>query len=155
MLTQQKMRYLFYLPTLFLFISAFGQTNSSKLDSIDKANNKSVIASGTDITKAYVFLKDGDSTIRLTANIRKDHRIFGYSKPNTKSERILLISVFTNDVENNPFGCRLGSYYDTGGMKGMTLKYKETLGKFIKAIAIDNSNNKTVIYFEKKWIHFD
>jgi len=91
----------------------------------------------------------------LTANIRKDHRILGYSKPNTKSERILLISVFTNDVENNPFGCRLGSYYGTGGMKDMTLKYKETLGKFIKAIAIGNSNNKTVIYFEKKWIQFD
>jgi hypothetical protein len=87
--------------------------------------------------------------------MRKDHRIFGYAKPDTKSERLLLISVFTNDVENNPFGCKLGSYYDTSGMDDITLKYKETLGKFIKAVAIDKSNNKTDIYFEKKWIEFD
>jgi hypothetical protein len=45
----------------------------TKLDSIEKANNESIIASGDNITKAFVFLKDGDSTINLTANIRQDH----------------------------------------------------------------------------------
>lgn len=127
----------------------------AKLDSIDKVNNEDVIASGDNITKAFVFLKDSDSTINLTANIRQDHRIFGYAKPDIKSERLLLLSVFTNDVENNPFGCRLGAYYDTGGMEGLTLKYNSIVGNFVKATATDSTNKSTTIYFEKKWIEFE
>lgn len=127
----------------------------TKLDSIEKENNESVVASGDNITKAFVFLKDGDSTINLTANIRQDHRIFGYAKPDIKSERLLLLSIFTNDVENNPFGCKLGAYYDTGGMDELTLKYISTNGNFVKATATDKENNLTTIYFEKKWIEFE
>jgi len=171
-----------YILTLILLISACGQINSTsdnkpteievnmsadtnqlrkptaditKLDSIDKVNNESVIASGDNITKAFVFLKDGDSTINLTANIRKDHRIFGYEEPDTKSERILLLSVFTSDVENNPFSCKLGAYYDTGGMDELTLKYNSTIGSFVKATATDKAHNSTTIYFEKKWVAFE
>ena len=80
---------------------------------------------------------------------------FGYAKPDIKSERLLLLSVFTIDVENNPFGCRLGAYYDTGGMDELTLKYNSTTGDFVKATAIDKANNSTTIYFEKKWIEFE
>ena len=104
-----------YILTLTLFISACGQTNlksdnqeykqanatadtikanqatekQTKLDSIENANNESIVASGDNITKAFVFVKDGDSTISLTANIRQDHRIFGYAMPDIKSERLL------------------------------------------------------------------
>jgi uncharacterized protein (UPF0210 family) len=172
----------FYIFTLTLLIGACGQTNPktdnkenseqtitavdttktnqvteklTTLDSIEKANNESVFASGDNITKAFVFLKDGDSTINLTANIRQDHRIFGYAKPDIKSERLLLLSVFTNDVENNPFSCKLGAYYDTGGMDELTLKYISTTGNFVKATATDKTNNSTTIYFEKKWIDFE
>lgn len=127
----------------------------SKLDSIEKANNESVINVGSNITKAYVSLKDGDSIIYLQANIRKDHRIFGYATPDIKSERLLLFSVFTNDVENNPFGCKLGAYYDTNRMDGLDLKYAATLGNFIKATATDKLNKSTIIYFEKKWIELE
>lgn len=126
----------------------------TKLDSIEKANNESVVASGNNITKAFVYIKAGDSTIHLIANIRQDHRIFGYAKPNNNSERLLLLSIFTNDVENNPFGCRLGAYYDTVGMDALTLKYNSITGNFIKATATDKANNSTTIYFEKKWIEF-
>jgi hypothetical protein len=126
-----------------------------RTDSIDKANNESVIASGDNITKAFVFLKGGDSTINLTANIRQDHRIFGYAKPDINSERLLLLSLFANDVQNNPFGCKLGAYYDTGGMDALTLKYISTTGNFVKAAATDKTNKSTTIYFEKKWIEFE
>lgn len=176
------MRKTIYISTLTLLISSCGQTNPksdcqensertntvvdttkisqeteklTQLDSIEKANNESVIASGDNITKAFVFLKEGDSIINLTANIRQDHRIFGYAKPDIKSERLLLLSVFTNDVENNPFGCRLGAYYDTGEMDELTLKYNSITGNFVKATAIDKANNSTIIYFEKKWIEFE
>ncbi|MBC7947777.1 MAG: amidohydrolase family protein [Chitinophagaceae bacterium] len=123
------------------------------LDSIDRANQEMVRSSGNDVTKAHVSLQD--SLIDLSANIRKDHRIFGYAHPDVKSERIFLLSVFTNDVENNPFNCRLGAYYDTRGMKDLTLKYMASVGEFVRAIAIDKSNKSTVLYFERKWIEFD
>lgn len=166
---------IFSVSILIIVISACGQTNPktsnqenieqpktiqqtvelTKLDSIEKAHNESVVASGDNITKAFVFLKGGDSTINLTANIRKDHRIFGYSAPDVKSERLLLLSVFTNDVENNPFGCKLGAYYDIGGIDQFTLKYISTTGNFIKTAATYKSNERLIIYFEKQWIEFE
>lgn len=175
------MKTIIYILTLALFVSTCKQTKSTsgkktietkeittepteipqsikkstKLDSIDKANNESVVASGDNITKAFVSLKNSDSTIHLGANIRQDHRIFGYAKPDINSEKLFLLSIFTNDVENNPFGCKLGAYYDTGGMENLTLKYKSTTGNFVKAIATDNANNPTTIYFEKKWIELE
>lgn len=124
----------------------------SRLDSIEKANNASVMASGDHITRASVFLKGGDSTIHLTSNIRQDHRIFGYAQPDVRSERLLLLSVFTDDVENNPFGCKFGSYYDTSGMDKLTLKYLSTNNNFVKAAITDQNNQTSMIYFEKKWI---
>ena len=157
-----------YILTLSLIISACGQTNQksdsevdtqakvvfTKLDSIEKVNNERIVASGVDITKAIVFLKEGDSTINLIANIKQDHRIFGYAKPDIKSERLLLLSVFTDDVENNPFGCKLGAYYETAGMGELTLKYITSNGNFVKAVAIDKTNKSTIVYFEKKVIEF-
>ena len=125
----------------------------SKLDSLDKANNESVIASSDNINKAYVSLQD--SLIDLRASMKQDHRIFGYAQPDIKSERLILMSVFTDDVKNNPFGCKLGAYYDTMGMDNLTLKYLATQNNFVKVAAIDNTNKTTIIYIEKKWIVFE
>lgn len=129
--------------------------NTSRLDSIEKANNKSVDESKDNLTKAFVLLSNGDSTIHLTANIRKDHRIFGYANPDINSERLLLFSVFTSDVESNPFGCKLGAYYDTSSIREFTLKYTSTKGSFVQASATDTSGQSTVLYFDKKWIVFE
>jgi hypothetical protein len=163
------MRKSFCILLLSLLFSACGQTNQksdnqvnaqtkvvfTQLDSIEKVNNESIVASGVYLTKAIVYLKEGDSTINLIANIRQNHRIFGYAKPDIKSERLLLLSVFTDDVEKNPFGCKLGAYYETAGMGELTLKFISTNGSFVKAVAIDKSQKLTVVYFEKKWMEFD
>jgi hypothetical protein len=162
------MRKSIYILTSTILFFACGQSNQkkdsqvdtqakvvfTKLDSIEKVNNERIVASGVYITKAIVFLKEGDSTINLIANIRQDHRIFGYAKPDIKSERLLLLSVFTDDVENNPFGCKLGAYYETAGMGELTLKFISSNGNFVKAVAIDKTNKSTIIYFEKKVIEF-
>jgi hypothetical protein len=162
------MRKSIYILTSTILFFACGQSNQkkdrqvdtqakvvfTKLDSIEKVNNERIVASGVYITKAIVFLKEGDSTINLIANIRQDHRIFGYAKPDIKSERLLLLSVFTDDVENNPFGCKLGAYYETAGMDELTLKFISSNGNFVKAVAIDKKNKSTIIYFEKKVIEF-
>ena len=110
----------------------------SKLDSVDQANAKSVQQSD-EVTKAYVNLSSKDSTIRLQANIRLDHRFFGYEEADTQSTKLLLFSIFTNDVEHNPFQLKLGAYYDTSGLesKGLKLKYAGLKGDFVAAKIMD------------------
>lgn len=58
----------------------------SELDSINLENSKSIIASGDNITKAYILK---DSLLYLTADMKKDHRIFGYEKPDLTSKKTI------------------------------------------------------------------
>ena len=89
--------------------------------------------------------------------MRKDHRLFGYEKANTNSRRLILFSIFTNDVEGNPYQLAYGAFYETMGMKGRVLKYMATEGKFIKAQLIDEETKNVIsaMYFEKKWFELD
>jgi hypothetical protein len=121
----------------------------SKLDSINLENNQSIIDSGENITKAYIFLND--SLFDLRADMQKDHRIFGYEKPDIESKKLLLFSIFTTDVENNPFGYELGAYYDMMSSE-ISIIYQGTDGDFIKTVATNKEGKKTTLYFDKKWI---
>ncbi|WP_313183174.1 hypothetical protein [Sphingobacterium siyangense] len=129
----------------------------AKLDSIDHANAQSVLESD-EVTKAYVKLTAKDSIIRLHSNIRIDHRFFGYEQADTQAKKLLLFSIFTNDVEHNPFQLKLGAYYDTSGLdsKGSKLKYVDTKGDFVQAKFIDSTDIPVcTIYFEKKWVEIE
>ncbi len=98
-----------------------------------------------------------DSTVFLMATMRKSYRLFGYEAPTTKSKKLFLFSVFTDDVEGNPFDCDYGSFYETSGMEriGMTLKYtSDTLG-FRKLMMIRNNLINDFAYVEKKWLEFE
>ena len=151
----------FKLMLIFVILSELTKSNQSKLIvnkelvRIDKENSAIINESEEYVTKAFVYLKDRDSTIRLYYVQHQDHRIFGYSKPDVKSERLILFSVFTNDVLNNPFGCKLGAYYECDESIGIKLKYISTNNNFIKASALDSLNNFTILYFEKKWIDLE
>lgn len=122
----------------------------SKLDSIDFNNNKSILDSGENITKAYIYLQD--SLFDLRADMRKDHRFFGYAKPDSTSKKLLIFSIFTDDVDNNPFGYELGAHYDMTDTNGLQIKYHGSVGDFIKTIASDEEGKNTILYFNKKWI---
>jgi len=129
----------------------------SKLDSIDHDNAQSVLESD-EVTKAYVKLTAKDSIIHLHSNIRIDHRFFGYEQADIGSKKILLFSIFTNDVEDNPYQLKLGAYYDTSGLgsKGSKLKYVGTKGDFVQAKFIDSTDIPVcTIYFEKKWVEVE
>ncbi|SKC03903.1 hypothetical protein SAMN05660477_02579 [Soonwooa buanensis] len=103
-----------------------------------------------------VSLSRKDSTMYLTSNIQHDHRIFGYAKPNIKSEKLILFSVFTDEVENNPSKCRFGSYYEMPhNSNKFSLKYKNKTKDFVHAILTDSLNKKHDVYFEKEWVKFD
>ncbi len=127
--------------------------SSNMIDSMDKANSSTITDAEDNIQKASV--SGSDSSIWLTANMKLDHRIFGYEKPDTASRKMILISIFTNDVEGNPFKCPFGSYYETGDMTDMQIKYVSTEGKFIKANVFKNNALQGTVYMDKKWIEFE
>lgn len=142
-----------FLPVVILLLSldASGQLNR---DSLDAANAKAVSADPGFIQKAYIST---DSTIWLIANMRKDHRFFGYEKANTNSTKLILFSIFTNDVAGNPYQLQYGAFYQTSGMENRLLKYVSTEGKFIQAHLLDEKTGSVIseMYFDRKWFEFD
>lgn len=127
--------------------------STSALDSLDQANAAMVATDDESIQKAW--LSKADSSIQLTANMRLDHRIFGYAQPDIHSKRMLLISIFTNDVKDNPFQLPYGAYYETNETNGIRLKYTGEEGSFIKANASVEGILKGPVYIEKRWIRFE
>ncbi|MGQ7944902.1 hypothetical protein [Flavobacterium sp. WC2509] len=128
------------------------KNQDDKLEAIEKENSEIIEQDEEYINKAAI--EQNDSLIWLTVNMKRDHRIFGFEKPDVKSKRMILLSIFTKDVENNPFNCPYGAFYETSGMKNITLKFKENIGDFAK-IEIQKENSKEVVYFEKKWLEFE
>lgn len=105
-----------------------------------------------DMEMAYI--KD-DGSIWLTPTMKKDHRIFGYRLTDIHSEKMILVSIFTNEVEHNPFGCKYGSFYGTHEMKTMQLKYMATENDFLKIKLIKNGMVIDTVYMLKKWFEFE
>jgi len=125
----------------------------SALDSLEQANAAMVATDDESIQKAQVSQKD--SSIWITANMRLDHRIFGYAQPDVYSKKMMLISIFTNDVKDNPFQLPYGAYYETNEMNGVKLKYTGAEGSFIKADVFLDGTRKGPVYIEKRWIIFE
>lgn len=96
-----------------------------------------------------------DSVFHVYNNIRADYRIIGYESPDTNSKKMVLFSVFTSDVEGNPFHCPYGSYYDSGSPIELVIKYTGEQGSFIVASISGGSKKPATIYFEKKWVEFE
>jgi hypothetical protein len=130
------------------------QASSINIDSMDW-HHQALVDDMGEVNRAFVLLESGDSTIFLHSDMQMDHRFFGYASPSLQAERLILFSIFTNDVENNPFECRLGAYYQTGGMQGYKLKYIGLEDDFVKAVAIGQDGTRTTLYFEKKWISLE
>jgi len=127
--------------------------STKKRDSINKINSANIETDKANTAKAYVS-KD-DSSISLTGNIRLDYRIFGYEKPDTSSKKQILFSVFTDDVEGNPFNCTYGAYYQTSDMNDMEIKYISTDGQFVKANILKGRGPQAIIFIDKRWIEFE
>jgi len=96
-----------------------------------------------------------DSTIWLKSNMKLDHRIFGYKRPNINSQKMILLSIFTGDVKDNRFNCKYGAYYETSEMKNMKLKYILTEGDFHKIKIIKDEQVVDEIFMEKEWFEFN
>ena len=105
------------------------------------------------LNKAEVSMKD--SLIRLSANMRLDHRIFGYEKPDTNSKKMILLSIFTSDVKGNPYRCPYGSFYETNEMDGLELQFVLDGDKFIEVNVKKEEAILGKVFIDKKWIEFE
>jgi hypothetical protein len=103
--------------------------------------------------KAYISTRD--SNILAGGNINSDYRIFGYQQPNIHSKKMILISVFTTDVEGNPFQCPYGATYSLRGMDSIGLKYIASENAFISASVITNKKSIDTVFIEKRWTEID
>jgi hypothetical protein len=117
-------------------------------DSLDRE----MMLAGDHINKAYI--SKSDSSIFVVQNKYRDHRIFGYERPDIHSRKMILISIFTKDVEGNPFQCPLGAYYSSGSMENIDLKYVSTGAGFIKANVSNKEGILGVVFIEKKYTVF-
>lgn len=104
------------------------------------------------MNKASVSRKD--STIWLSAQMRLDHRIFGYERPDTNSKKMILLSIFTSDVKENPYKCPYGAYYETNEMNGLKLKLRSNGDQFAEISVNNDDGMKGIVYIQKGWIEF-
>jgi uncharacterized protein YecT (DUF1311 family) len=103
-------------------------------------------------SKAYI---EQDSIIWIHQNMNSEHRIFGYENKNILSKKLILISVFTKDVQNNPFNCKYGSYYHTQSMNDLKLKYLDVVNDFTKIAILKKEEIIDTVYMESKWFRFN
>ena len=95
-----------------------------------------------------------DSLIWLKADMKLDHRIFGYKKPDVNSQKLILLSIFTNEVKNNPFNCKYGAFYETSEMGNIKLKFIENIGDYSK-IEIITADKSEISFVQNKWIEIN
>ena len=66
--------------------------------------------------------------------------------------KIICFSSATSDVENNPYECKLGSYYETSDLE---IEYVSTIGDFIKLKLKSASNKDEYFYINKSRVKFE
>ncbi len=98
-------------------------------------------------------ISTNDSLFWVSGEIKCDYRIFGYATPNINSKKLILFSVFTKDVEGNPYGCQHGSYYTSSEFEDKEIKYLKDTGDFVKTI-FRSDKNTSVIFFSKSAVQF-
>jgi hypothetical protein len=141
--------------------------NNSKIDSIEV--NDTLLKTDENIEEPEIHefesrsspavIYKNDNLLYVYDDMHQDIRLFGYAKPDTMSQKMILYSIFTSDVEGNPFNCPFGAYYQTNGLRNGEIRVLSTKAPmFIKAeihginVADTISN---VVYFLKDLIYIE
>jgi len=141
-----------FLCIIYITVFSFYGNAQNKVNSSKKEILIPVSLTGKYIER--IVISKTDSSLTQFGNIRKDYRTFGYEKPDIKSKKMILFSVFTDYVKDNPFKCPLGSYYHTAGME-FILKFVAVQGSFVKTIAIKDDAAIATVYFLRKCVEFE
>jgi len=91
----------------------------------------------------------------LSANIRLDHRIFGYAAADTTARKLILFSIFTSDVKGNPHHCPLGAYYDTSGLpREADISWTGEKPGFVRLVFRNGQQPATPFYIRRQFVTF-
>lgn len=141
------------------------QNKSEKKESVKKTekqkyldiiNLKNIKATSNRLDYLYkLHINKKDSIIYWPGICCDTYRVFGYENSDLRSKKVILISVFKDDVDGNPFGLKYGAYNDISERNEFEIKYIGNDKKFIKAKYIKLKKIQGIIYFEKKWAQFD
>ena len=95
---------------------------------------------------------DRSGSLMVYPDRTRDHRIYGYARPNTGAKKLLILSSFTADVSGNPYGCHLGAYYSSDDMDELELKVSRFTGPWAEVIATQGDKAPVVLYVLREWI---
>lgn len=114
-----------------------------------------ILLSNSSYSQTKAFIDKETKQFHLVADIRKDHRIFGYSSPDTNSNKLILFSIFTNDVKNNPHNLPLGAYYQTSDLDpDHKILYRSVVKKFVM-LSYVAERTITPVYVLRKFVTID
>lgn len=113
----------------------------------------SMLSFGSYAQVAIVSKPDNVFSIYQDRDPGGDYAIFGYEQPNKESKKMICFSNLTDQVENNPNKCELGSYYDTSMLEFLEIYFISSTDDFAKLKLVKNGN-EYVFYMQMKEITF-
>lgn len=119
------------------------------------AQNDSLPLLFIDNTPAKLSIDQSDSITSLFANIHSAYTFFGYSKPDTNSTKLIVFSIFTNQVKGNPHQCKYESHYGDNSLGEKLIKFCSYTGEFGKFQLIKNAKVIDQLFFKKENFKFE
>ena len=91
----------------------------------------------------------------VKAALADKYSVIGYAEPDRKSQKMIIFSVYDNEVTDNPMNLPLGAYHETTGLKdGDHIEYDSEAGQFVKLNYIRSNKTITPFYIERGFIKF-
>lgn len=108
-----------------------------------------------DTTSTKLNIDNSDSLVSLFANMQSDHDFFGYAKPDTNSAKLIIFSIFTNQVKDNPHQCKYGAHYSDTSLDSLSIKFIGNTNQFGEFQVLKNNKVIDLLYFKKENFRFE
>ena len=95
---------------------------------------------------------DRDGSLVVYPDRVKDHRIFGYARPDVTAKKLLLLSSYTADVAGNPYRCALGAFYSSEHADDLHLHVNRLDGTWAEVAVKQESAEPIVVFILREWI---
>lgn len=91
----------------------------------------------------------------VKAELADHYSVIGFAEPDRGSKKVILFSVFGNEVKDNPMNLPLGAYAETTALKeGERIEFDSESGPFVKLNFIHPDNSITPFYLARSFVKF-
>jgi len=98
----------------------------------------------------YVSMEDKSFSLFID-KFDEQPLVLGFLLPDVESKKMICFSSYTSDVENNPYKCELGAYYDSSDVN---IEFVTIEGNFVKLKFKKEGDEDKFFYIEKEKIRF-